>query len=335
MPTNRSLERQTPDAVYVRSLPLAAALALAACQIAPAPTLAPAPEPEVPFYTLTDLTDDFEHFHDRTQGMDTAARVAAFKAEFVPLLPGFYEPNEYTTQEQIDRLITRSLEQFPAIRARYNATREAFAPDMEATRDAFVAAFPDTQPVGNIYFVHSLGRMDGGTREHEGRVFFIFGADVMARIHTPGQARPFFNHEIFHFYHHVYFRECEAVWCSLWSEGLAVHVAEQLNPGASDDALLLNVPRPIRPEVDANLQVAACEVARRLDSEAQEDHAPLFFGNGQPPHGLPPRFGYYVGYLVAREAGETYSIQQLAHMNAEQARPVIDATLASLAECSP
>lgn len=318
----------------MRIVILAVAFALAACRTAPQPEPTPTPEPAIAFYTLTDLSDDFERFFDRTQGMEDSARVAAFKAEFVPLFPGFYEPDENSTQEQIDRMIGRSLEQFPDIRARYSATREAFAIDMAAARDAFVAAFPDTRPLGDIYFVHSLNRMDGGTREYAGRTFFIFGADVMARIHTPGQARPFFIHEIFHFYHHVYFRECEAVWCSLWSEGLAVHVAEQLSPGATDGALLLNVPRPIRPEVDANLQVAVCEVARRLDSEAHEDYAPLFFGNGEPPHGLPPRFGYYIGYLVAREAGRTYTIRQLAHMNFKQVRPIIGAAIASLAECN-
>jgi len=306
-----------------------AACALAACQTA-MPDPPGAPEP--PFYNLIDLTDDYAAFFDRTQGMESSARVAAFKTEFTPLFPGFYEPDENSTQEQLDLSIARSFEQFPEIRERYMATREAFAGDMAAAQAAHVAAFPDAQPVGDIYFVHSLGRMDGGTRTYGDRTFFIFGADVMARIHAPGQARAFFNHEIFHFYHHVYFPECEAVWCALWAEGLAVYVASELNPGASDAALLLTMPRPIRPEVDANLTHAVCEVTRRLDSESIEDYRPLFFGNGEP-EGLPPRFAYYVGYLVARDAGRTRSLQQLAQMDAISARPVIDAALASLAEC--
>jgi len=306
-------------------------LVLAACQTAPVTPARPAAEP---FYHLVDLTDDYAAFYDRTQGMETQTRVAAFKAAFIPLFPGFYEPSEGTTQEQMDRMIARSLEQFPEIRERYMITRASFAPDMAAAQAAFLATFPDARPVGDIYFVHSLGRMDGGTREYNGRTYFIFGADVMARIHTPGQARPFFNHEIFHFYHAPYFPECEAVWCSLWAEGLAVYVAEQINPGASDAALLLTTPRPIRPEVDANLPRAACTVKAVIDSERQEDYAPLFFGNGNPA-GLPPRFGYYVGYLVAKEAGRTHSVQELAHMRPAEVRPLIDAALNTMAPTCP
>lgn len=315
----------------MRSAVFVALLALAACQTAPAPS-APAAANAGPFYTLTDLTDDYVRFYDRTEAMESVARVAAFKAEFQPLLPGFYASNEDTTEQQLDRMIARSFEQFPSIRERYLATTASFAADMESARRSFVAAFPDARPVGDIYFVHSLNRMDGGTREYDGHTFFIFGADVMATMHAPGQARPFFHHEIFHFYHHNYFPECDAVWCSLWAEGLAVYVAEQLNPGIDDEGLMLTVPRPIRPEVDANLQRAVCEVARRLDSESIDDYRPLFFGNGNLD-GLPPRMGYYIGYLVAKEAGRTHSVQQLAHMSTAEARPVINSALASLATC--
>ncbi len=48
---------------------------------------------------------------------------------------------------------------------------------------------------------------------------------------------------------------------------------------------------------------------------------------------LPPRFGYYVGYLVVREAARTHTLQQLAHLSVAEARPVVDAALASLATC--
>jgi hypothetical protein len=48
---------------------------------------------------------------------------------------------------------------------------------------------------------------------------------------------------------------------------------------------------------------------------------------------LPPRFGYYVGYLVAAEAAKTRSLQQLAALSREQARPVTEAALRSLERC--
>ncbi|MFO1311383.1 MAG: hypothetical protein U1F41_04890 [Burkholderiales bacterium] len=155
----------------------------------------------------------------------------------------------------------------------------------------------------------------------------------MARLYAPGDERPFFHHELFHVYHARFFAGCEAVWCALWSEGLAVRASEFLNPGATDAQLLLDTPRPIRSEVEARRRDAVCAVRARLDSKAPEDYAPLFTGR-RALDGLPPRFAYYVGYLAAREAGRTRSMAELARLSAEDARPVLDAALASLADCT-
>ena len=54
------------------------------------------------------------------------------------------------------------------------------------------------------------------------------------------------HHELFHLYHSRAFEGCDAVWCGLWREGLAVHVAAELNPGASDAELVLTMPVPLR-----------------------------------------------------------------------------------------
>jgi hypothetical protein len=47
-----------------------------------------------------------------------------------------------------------------------------------------------------------------------------------------------------------------------------------------------------------------CAVATRLSSTDSADYASLF-SNGSPIEKLPPRFGYYVGYLVATEAASS------------------------------
>lgn len=305
---------------------------LGACQSGPtAHTAAPV---AAPFYTLHDLTDDYVRFYDRTEGMTTNARVAAFKAEMDPLFPGFYDVAriEGTTPEEYDALIARSFQDFPHIRERYLEKATSFASMIEPARAAFVAMFPDAPPIGDIYLVHSLGEMDGGTREIGGETYAIFGADAMAMFHQSSNEQPFFHHELFHFYHRAFFNRCEAIWCSLWSEGLAVYVTSQMNPGADDAALALTVPRPIRPDVDANLAFAVCEVRNRLESEAIEDYRPLFFGNAHLGP-LPPRAGYYIGYLIAREAGRTRSAQDLAKLDVAQVRPIVDAALSALAEC--
>jgi hypothetical protein len=314
----------------MRLAPILAACALAACQSTPVA----APEP-ASFYTLTDLTDEYANFFDRTQGMETPARVAAFKAEMNPYFPGFYDTERvsgFITAERYDGLIATSFENFPALRERYERTSATFESMIEPARVSFEAAFPDVEPIGQIYLLNSVGEMDGGQRTVNGRNYLVFGADVMARLYQPGQERAFFHHELFHVYHSQFFKDCDEVWCGVWREGLATYVAHQLNPNATDLELLLTSPRPIRPEVDADPPRAICAVRALLHSESNDDMGALLRG-GRNLEGLPPRVGDYIGYLAAREAGRTRMPQQLAHLTVEEAGPIVEASLASLAEC--
>jgi hypothetical protein len=161
----------------------------------------------------------------------------------------------------------------------------------------------------------------------------MFGIDVIARLHDFPDEQPFFHHELFHVYHGQFFEECDQAWCALWMEGLAVLAARTLNPAASDAELLLGSPRPIRPEVERNRKAAVCAAVARLDSNRQTDYAALF-SNGPAPGDVPPRFGYYVGYLAAQEAARERSLAQLAHLDNAAARPIVGAALARLASCA-
>lgn len=301
---------------------------LTASRIVPA-----APQPAPP-YRLIDLSGDFVRFFDATQGQSDADRVAAFYRDVSPRFPEFYDAGRFDEGRQ-DQRILRSIRQFPDIRVRYLTASTQFASAIAPAYASFSRAFPDMPPIGDVYLLHSLGEMDGGTRELRGRVDFIFGADVMARVHAGfASEQPFFHHELFHRYHERFFSACDPVWCGLWEEGLAVYVAAQLNAGASDDELLLSSPEPIRATVDADRTLAVCIVKSRLDSTEPDDVSQLFEGQAHPDR-LPPRFGYYVGYLAMQEAARDHSLQELAHMDRAQARPVIDAALTALAPVCP
>ncbi len=292
--------------------------------------------PPAPAFTLVDLTGEYTAFFDRTRDTPPAARVDAFKVAFAAVLPAFYSVDRwrtFATADRFDAQIARSFEAFPELRARYVRTAESFQAMLAPARDDFARHFPDLAPIGDVYLLHSLGEMDGGTRTIGGRRYLVFGADVMARLYAPGEARPFFQHELFHVYHDQFFAGCGSIGCALWREGLAVHVSEALNPGATDAELGLTMPRPIRAEVEANLPAAVCAVRARLRSERREDYAPLFTGGAQLD-GLPPRFAYYVGYLVARHAARTRSLQELARLPPSDAIPLVETTLAGLADCA-
>ena len=313
----------------------AASLALAACTPISEPARVASPPPVVAPASIeyTDLTDDFAAVWERTRAMDDAARVAALRAHFQPLIPGFYDREQAGPFKYAD-LIVRALNAFPENRAGIEQVSRNFAAMAVPARTSFEAAFGPMGEMPPIILLHSLGEMDGGVRTMKatGRTL-LFGADMIANIHLEHGIQPFFHHELFHVFHERTFKGCDALWCGLWSEGLAVYVAERLNPGATDAQLLLVEPVPLRAAVEVNRKAALCTVLARLTSTSSADHAALFSG-GKISDDLPSRAGYYIGYLVAADIGKTHSLPQLAAMPAGQVRPLVEASLRRMADCS-
>lgn len=289
-----------------------------------------------PPYRLVDLTAAYADFHARTEGMETADRVAALKAEFSEIFPGFYDDARLAgvgiSADDYNAWIARSFEEFPALRADYERTAAAFADMLAPAHASFLETFPDLAPIGDIYLIHSVAEMDGGTRNLGGRVVLVFGADQMAQ-HPLDDWTPFFHHELFHVYHFQQsFMGCPKVWCFLWVEGVATYAAAALNPDATDAELLLVRPEPIRKAVDANLDEAVCAVAARLESGDSADYRALF-SSARLNERLPPRFGYYVGMLAAGEAARETPLPELARLSGEEVRPLLERALARLAAC--
>jgi hypothetical protein len=285
---------------------------------------------------LVDLTDDFERIWTETQKLPEAQRAAYFKGAFAKILPGFYdEKRSETSAEKYDAHLLKKLDAYPAEREGVMRVKRGFSTLMRPALRSFEKSFGPMTGYPPIYLVNSLGEFDGGTRDLPEGTRLLFGADVIARLYNDRPIQPFFHHELFHLMHARTFSECDKLWCSLWAEGLATYVSAQLNPGANDDALLLTFPVPLRPAVEKNRAEAVCAVAARLDSEETKDYAPLFMGGGEPlSANLPRRFGYYVGYLVAQDLGRTRSLKQLAALSHAEARPLIEASLNGMANCS-
>lgn len=302
---------------------IAAIAALVVLFAAPAPAKTPG---------LVSLADAFPKFYDATATLPEAERVARFRAEFGKLLPGFYAPRS-RTEANYEKGIARSLQDFPAIRARYEAVERSFPKAFAEGQKSFRKAFPDYRLSMPVYLVHSLGEMDGGTRDLDGKIVGIFGADVIARIHTPATIKPFLDHELFHLYHQRFFPDCAPLWCSLWQEGLAVYVAASLNPGATDEQLLLTQPSPIRPAVEPRLHEAMCSLSAKLESTREEDYAPFFFGkaNSGP---FPSRYGYLLGYMLVQKIGEGRTLNQLAKLPPEKVKAALVAAIAAYGGCA-
>ena len=295
---------------------------------------ATAREPAEDRLKLIDLTPEVTRAWDETASLPDSERVTAFKAHFATILPGFYSHERFGMPEPgpYDERLLAGLKGYPEQRPKVEEASRRFAAMLEPARTSFEREFGPMRGYPPVYLVVSFGEFDGGTRSLPGGSFLMFGADMVAKLHLQHDIRPFFHHELFHLYHSRYFAECEQIWCSLWTEGLAVHVAKTLNPSATDGELLLTQPGPIRPEVDADRTAAVCAVVARLDS-ADPTAAEALFSFRRLGPGLPPRFGYYVGYLAAAEMGRTRSPQQLARMPATQVRVELEKALRGLAVC--
>ena len=99
---------------------------------------------------------------------------------------------------------------------------------------------------------------------------------------------------------------------------------------------MLTIPRPIKPEIDADWPAALCLVRSKLVSTAPEDYRAMFMG-GDAQQAYPPRWGYYVGYRLAQRALRQHTLAHLAHMPPASAEPLVrselDAMIAEAGGC--
>ena len=288
---------------------------------------------ESPPLAVVDIANDYVAFWDATQVLPTPERVARFKRDVAPKFPAFYGIARHggrITQERQDARIANAIESFGPMRDAYRAKAASFAQDVAAAMPPFLAAFPDFKPDVTVYVLHSLGEMDGGTRTLDGTRYLVFGVDGMVRFHSGAREAAFFHHELFHVHHATHFGDCEAVWCGLWQEGLAVHVANELNPGSTSSELLLDIPPGLVPDTERQLAASLEQLASVLDSTDRRRVSGLFSGGAADGTGLPARRGYYLGLLVAREVAKGRDLDALAKLSVPQAQPLVAEAVKSL-----
>jgi len=289
--------------------------------------------PGKPGLRFVDVTGEFDKTAAETAKLtNDAAKVVAFEKRMANVADGFYARSR--SPQKYEQRVLGNLKSYPERRDKILAVSREFQKLFGPARTSFQKAVGPVSSPQPVYLLHSLGEMDGGTRDNlkSKKSTLVFGADVIARIHYGKDMTPFFHHELFHVYHEPMMGKCEPTWCSLWEEGLATYVAQKLNPDAGDSALLLDMPAPIRPAVDANRTAAFCAVKPLLNSEKEQDYAPLFYGDQHLP-GFPARMGYYIGYLVVADIGKTRTLKQLAALKPAEVKPLIDASFDRLESC--
>lgn len=281
---------------------------------------------------VNDLSIAFDEFYTRTEFMSLPARVEEFRRSVGARFPQFYGDERilYSHAEQDER-IGAAIVKYPAMRDIYLRKARGFGAQLSGYVTAFQARFPDYRYDGEIWLLHSLGEMDGGTRELAGKSYLIFGADGLARYHAGGDDGAFFHHELFHTYHEPALAACpeNVVWKSLWTEGLATYVSQQLHPAANDKELLTDFPSGTVAKTRATLPAAWAQLDKVLDSTDAQVNASLFQMSSRDKS-LPQRRGYYLGYLVAQEAAKSRDVAELAKLGCGPARELVTHTVRKL-----
>lgn len=286
---------------------------------------------------FVDLIPAFDRIWNETKDLPDDKRVSAFEAKFANVLPGFYSAKrtkDYQTPDQHRAQVLRGLKAYPQKRAGIQRVSREFQSLVAPAQTQFESVFGPLRGYPPIYLVDSFREFDGGTRDLPEGNRLLFGADMIDELYSGKPIKPFIEHELFHLMHHRTFPECDPVWCNLWEEGLATYVASTLNPGASDQALGLTIPEPLRSAVEAHKQEAVCAVSRRLESKDPKDYGPLFMGGGAPlSPNLPRRFGYYVGLLVVTDIGRHRTLKQLAALMPDEAHKLVVESLSRMSDC--
>jgi hypothetical protein len=221
-----------------------------------------------------------------------------------------------------------------AHRQEVTAAEQYLAANVPAYMQEFRRTFPDYRCDFTFYIAPSFGNMDGSAATVNGQHRIIFAPDVIPRYHRLNELKVLIDHEIFHIYHHqatgVFGADEEAIptiEAALWSEGLATFVSWRMNSGVSLDIALL---QPGIPEgARAHMSTIAAELLGHLEERSKSTYARYFEG-GKQLEGYPPRAGYYVGVLIAKDLSKRYTLRQLARLKGSVLHDAIVAKLQQL-----
>ncbi|MBB1302283.1 MAG: DUF2268 domain-containing putative Zn-dependent protease [Pseudoalteromonas rhizosphaerae] len=254
-------------------------------------------------YEIINLADDFYSVYQSSKKLSPEKRAERFSQYFTTQFEPFYSNKNFV----------KSIESFSEIEKVYLLKSNQLSKDLNGSMKSFIATFADFKSETPIYILHSLGRFNGATRDLKGKSYLMFGVDLMAKYHNWNNDTPFFHHELFHVYHENFFQCNDELWCSLWTEGLATYVSHQLNSSASNDELMLNIPDSMIKNVRSRLLYSLTDLKRKFYSKNPEIYS-SFFNFRKDETNLPYRRGYYLGYILVKEIGKDYSIEELAKM---------------------
>jgi len=291
-----------------------------------------------------DLMPAYEKFAVVTANDSPEERAAAFVAQIAARFPDYYASELYGDEAKIKARALRFFD--PSARAaffpgvppltdeRLAALGRGVGRQFAAEQRRFMQTFADFACGTTVEFGVSLMRFDGHPIDFAGKHHLLFGVDVIALVHGPQDMPGFFDHEIFHIYHRQVIGaaapQADApAWWTMWTEGLATYVSQRMNPRL-DAQEVLWYPK----DLVVRMEPERARAARLLlqDLEKSDADGNRWFLANQSVDGLPPRAGYYLGYLFAKSEGEGRPLPKLARTPPQQVHADAKQFLTQLAQ---
>lgn len=290
-------------------------------------------------FTIHNFMPDFWNFWQAAEKQPVERQAELWQSLYVSKHQGVFDDLAGACKDQWNpawantRYFPKLPNIVPAMRDATNALPEKLA----AAQAKFIGMFPDMQWAGDVYVMASGYCFSGRAQSIQGRGAILFGMDANIALGVTDLA-PTMAHELFHRYHRQYFdfegSRNYPLWTTLWAEGMAQYVAEQMNPGASDSDLV-RVPLGMAQKVESKRHELAADFLKKFDS-TQETDAKIYFNDISSKDALvPARGGYHLGVLVAGELAKRYSIQAMAHWSQSEAQPKVRDALAAMASKAP
>lgn len=278
------------------------------------------------------LMPEFFAFRARTKDLAPEARAGKFMTEFAAKHPAFYgDKDVFKSPDDVKKASLRLLdpahpEAFPGFPPltdeRLRAVANTVESDFAGAQTEFLKSFPDFRCEEQVAFGPSFLHFDGHDyKDGHGQAHMLFGVDAIAALHGPEDMPAFYAHELFHIYHRQVMGKAappdDLVWWSLWEEGLATYVSQRLNPKL-DAQHVLWFPRDMVQRMQA--PGVTVRAAQLLLGDFDKAGGTNWFDTKQGTDGMPPRAGYYMGYLLARELGKDHPLAWLAHLPPDQVK---------------
>ena len=91
------------------------------------------------------------------------------------------------------------------------------------------------------------------------------------------------------------------------------YISKYLNPEATYEEMLLNIPDKLIENCDKNLKSLFSKMLTILDSTKNDDYSDWFLIRNDD-NDIPPRAGYYLGYLIIKEVHKSIEINDIIKM---------------------